>query len=64
MSPRDGPALASLLCLVTGWEQPMESVAKARMQGWVSEHNSWGLHQLPSLRVGFCEAHSYGGHKC
>lgn len=38
------------------------SVPKARLQGWGSEHNSWGIHQPSPLKVEFCEEHSYGDH--
>lgn len=46
MSPSNDPVLASRLCSVTSWEQPMQRAARARMQKWVSEHSIWGLCQL------------------
>lgn len=39
-SPRNGSALVSLLHLVTGWHQPLGSVALVPMQWWISEHSS------------------------
>lgn len=32
----------SLMCSITGWEQPVEGVVSARMQGWISSQSSGG----------------------